>query len=555
MTMATPLVDRLLARQARMEVLRAPFEAVWTEIAERIIPRKAMFTKRNQPNESKGQRITSKIFDAVPSLALDRYASAVHSLVVPRNQIWHRMRAAIEELNNDMRVKRYLEQVNRILFAARYAGNFDNQVHEGFYDHGAFATQALYVGDTGSKILYKAVPLHQLYLMENAYGVVDITHRKYPITARNAMREFDPAKLPDAIKRAAGETPEREFTFLEVCQPNGERDFERDDHRGMAFSQFVVSMDHRALVEESGYHEFPYAVSRYSCAPGEVYGRGPAEIVLPDVKMLNEMNKTTMQAAQLKMLPPLLAQRQGVIDAVRMTPAAVNYGGVNASGQALIQPLQVGGDVGIGIELMDQKRKVVQDAFWNTLFQILVDSPQMTATEAMLRAQEKGVLLAPTASRIESEFLAQIIKCELYHLARNGLLPEAPEELVEAGAGYELEYESPMARARSAERGIGMLRTWEQLTPLAAAMGEQGARVFRRFNPDKSAQIMAEVNGYPAEAMYSDDELAAMDEQEAAQAQAAELLQAAPVAASAAKDLAQAQALMVAQPTSSPVPA
>ena len=49
--------------------------------------------------------------------------------------------------------------------------------------------------------------------------------------------------------------------------------------------------------------------------------------------------------------------------------------------------------------MLDQRHRSINDAFLVTLFQILVDSPSMTATEAMLRSQEKGALLAPTSSR------------------------------------------------------------------------------------------------------------------------------------------------------------
>lgn len=533
-------LDRLLARQSRMETERDKFDVIWQEIAERIIPRKAKFIRRKTPNQTKGQRLTERIFDAVPALALDRFASAVHSLVVPRNQVWHKLKASHEELMESIAVQRYFETLNKRLFSARYAGNFDNQIHESFYDLGAFATMGLFVGDTGSKILYRSVPMHELYLAENQFGVVDLVHRRYNMTARNAAKTFPNDRLPDRLKTAARDTPEKEFEFLCVVQPREDVDVQAADFRGMPFVQFDICIDFRATVDESGHREFPYPVSRYSATPGDVYGRGPAELVLPDVKMLNEMNKTTMQGAQLKVLPPVLAHRDGMLDAFKMTPAAINYGMVDSQGRALAQPFQSGGDPGLGLEMMDQKRRVVQDAFWNTLFQILVDTPNMTATEAMLRAQEKGALLAPTASRIESEFLAQVVKNELSILAAADMLPEVPDELLEAGSGYTVEYDSPMSKARRAEEGVAMLRTWEQLAPAAQVVGPQ---VYRRFNFDKSAKILAEVNGYPAAAIYTDDELDAIKAQERQQADLQNVLQAAPVAASAAKDLAQAQAL------------
>jgi hypothetical protein len=109
-----------------------------------------------------------------------------------------------------------------------------------------------------------------------------------------------------------------------------------------------------------------------------------------------------------------------------------------------------------------------------------------------------------------------------------------------------------MARARRADEGVSMLRTWEQLAPAAQVMGPS---VYRRFNFDESARILAEVNGYPSKAIYTDDELAAIKEGEQQQQDMAQVLQAAPVAASAAKDLAQAQALSASTPNQSVVPA
>lgn len=176
--------------------------------------------------------------------------------------------------------------------------------------------------------------------------------------------------------------------------------------------------------------------------------------ILPDVKMLNEMNKTVMQAAQLATLPPLLAARDGILDAIRVTPGAINYGGVDDQGRQMLQPLQTGANINLGIELMDQKRRIINDALLQTLFQILVDKPNITATEAMLRAQEKGQLIGPTGARIESEFLTKMIEREIDILASAGQLPEMPDKLKELGGLYNIEYDSPLSRMREAEGGV-----------------------------------------------------------------------------------------------------
>lgn len=535
----------LLQQHGRMKTQRSDFEQMWQDIAERILPRKAFFLREIGNNSPKGRRLTEKIFDATPALALDRFASAAHSLVVPRNQTWQKFKASDEALNKNIAVQRYFDEITRIVFAARYAGNFDNQVHECFYDLGAFSTMTLYTGDTGLKLNYRSIPLWQMYLAENAYGVVDTTSREYWLTARQAIQEFGRDAVSPSIVNAAERTSDVEFQFVCIVKPSTDIDVNRLDFMGMPYASFEIEVAANKIVKREGYRTFPNAVGRYSVTPGEIYGRGPSELVLPDVKMLNEMNKTVMQAAQLKTLPPILAHRDGILDAIRLTPAAINYGGIDASGRKLIDTLDAGGDVGIGLEIMDQKRGVIVDAFWGKMYQVLLENPQMTATQAMLIAQQQGALLAPTASRIESEFLGPIAARELDILHKAGVLPEPPRELIEAGGGYKVEYDSPMSRARRAEEGVGILRSFEQLAPMAQVAGPS---IFRRVNFDQVSKTIFEVNGAPAAILYTDDEMESINEKADQAAQLQQILAAAPVAASAAKDLATASATAASQP-------
>jgi hypothetical protein len=543
--MADSRATEILEMHTRMQNQREHFEKVWQDIAERAAPRKAEFGRRNAAQVVKGKQRTERMFDATPGLALDRFASAFHSLVTPRNQQWHKLKAVDDELNDNTEVQRYLDEVNSRLFAARYAANFDNQVHECYYDAGAFGNMGLFIGDRpGRGMLYRTIPVDQLFFAENDYGVVDLVHRYWWMPARAAAQRWGD-RLPAHIKHAAERTPEAEYPFLHCVKPRADMDVRRMDYRGMEFASYYVAVDSRDILDEGGFRVFPYAVGRYAVTSGEIYGRSPLMTVLPDVKMLNEIERTTIQAAQLAVLPPMLAHRDGVLDAIRLTPAAINYGGVDDQGRQLLQPMKFGENLPVSIEMADQKRRVIQDALWNTLFQILVDNPSMTATEAMLRAQEKGALLAPTASRTESEFLNPMVARELQILEDAGQLPPRPEALQGAGE-LEIEYTSPLERARRAEEGVAILRSVEQLAPLAQVLGPAA---YKRVNVDAAAKVIFEVNGVPAKVLYSDDEMAAIDEEQAAQAQLQQVLQAAPVAASAAKDLAQAGALAQGSPT------
>lgn len=537
--MADSRADACLQQHAQMTNDRSTFERVWTDIDERINPSDAQFSSKSN-DQQKGAQRTEKVFDATPGLALDRFKAAIHSLVTPRNQMWHKLKAVDEDLAEDTEVTRYLEEVTRRLFAARYAANFDSEVQGCYYSSGKYGSMGIYTGErVGRSLYYRAIPMKQLYFAESQFGIVDLVHRDWHWTAREAYQKWG-EKLPEVIRKAAERTPMQQFRFLHVVKPRDNADVSRKDHKGMEFVSYYISFDTRDVIDEGGFRSFPYAVGRYDLNPGEVYGRSPCMTILPDVKMLNEMNRTTIQAAQLAVLPPLLAHRDGILDAIRMTPAAINYGGVDEQGRQLIQPMNVGGDVRLGLEMMDQKRGVINDALLQTLFQILVDKPNITATEAMLRAQEKGQLIGPTGSRIESEFLSNMLYRELDILAAAGQLPEMPEKLAERGGLFEIEYDSPLSRAREAEGGVAILRTFEQLAPIAQVAGPAA---FKRFNIDKVSKELARLNGMPSKVLYTDEEMAEIDEQQAQQDQMAQILAAAPVAASAAKDMAQASTI------------
>jgi hypothetical protein len=303
------------------------------------------------------------------------------------------------------------------------------------------------------------------------------------------------------------------------------------------------------MMSENGYQTFPYAVSRYVTAPKEIYGRSPAMTVLPDIKMINEMSKTVIRAAHKIVDPPLLLQEDGVLQAFNTRPGALNYGGVDDQGRQVVQPLQTGARVDIGMEMMEQRRKVINDAFLITLFQILVESPSMTATEAMLRAQEKGALLAPTMGRQQSEMLGPMIEREIDILARAGILPPMPEAMIERGGEIEIEYVSPLNRAQRAEEGVAILRTLESVIPLA----QFDPSVLMIFKPEEIARELSEINGVPAKILRSRDEIEAMKAQQAEQQQTQQLLEAAPVVANSAKTMAETAALAGQQPAALPI--
>lgn len=519
---------------SKLSGMRGNWESHWQEIAERLISgHKDLFQSRGL-NTTKGDKRTQFIFDSTPSIALGRFASILDSLLTPRNQIYDRIQTSNFDLNKDRQVREYFEEVTRLLFKYRYASfsNFQAQNFKNYRSIGGYGTGVVFT-DRGIRepgLRYRNIHLSESYLAENHQGIVDRVVRYFPLTALQAY-QFWGEKLSDKIKEQMKRNPHSEFYFIHCVKERKDQDPERRDFRGMPFVSYYVSVDDKMLLEESGYTSFPYSVFRYDQVEGEVYGRSPAMEVLPAVKTLNEEKKTVLKQGHRSVDPVLLTHDDGILDMFSLKPGSAIPGAVSKEGRALVQTLPVG-NVAIGKDLMDDERRVINDAFLVNLFQILVESPQMTATETIERAREKGILLAPTIGRIEAD-RAHMIDREIDLLSRQGLLPPQPDVLREASGEYRIVNDSPLSRLRRSEEASGLLRTVE--SALNVVNVTQDLSPLDHFDWDEIIPDIAEIQGVPVKWMRGLQEVAAIRAQRA-EAQAEQTaIQAGPSIASVVK--------------------
>lgn len=542
MDVGSDLANEIIKQHAKMAAARGNLDSHLQEIAERVIPNHST-AFRSFSSKTKGEKRTSELFDSTAAIALNRFAAIMDSLLTPRNQTWHRMMASDPVLNKNREVKLWFEEANRILFKYRYAprANFASQNLQNNKGLGAYGTASLFIdklrGDDEVGLRYRDVHLGEIYFEENHQGIIDVAVRHFPLNARQAFQKWG-KKLPEKIREAAKKNPEQEFFFIHKVCPNENRDPQRVDYKGMAFSDYYVSVEGKVLLEEGGFRVFPYAPSRYEQAPGETYGRSPAMDVLPAIKTLNEQKKTVLTQGHRSVNPIYLVHDDGIMDVFSAKPGAMVAGGVSADGRALVQTLPVG-NIAIGKDLMDDERMVINDAFLVTLFQILVESPAMTATEVLERTREKGILLAPTFGRQQSEKLGPMIERELDLLMEQNLLPPMPEALLEAQGEYRIEYDSPLSRAQRAEEAAGLMRSVE--TALTVVNVTQNPAPMDHFNWDVIIPEISEIQGVPAKWMRAAEEVQAIREGRAEQAQAQQEIQAAPAQAAMIKAAAVAK--------------
>lgn len=506
------------------------------EVAQLILP-----TSRNtfyyQDYNTPGAKKTQQQVDATGALALHRFCAIADSMVTPRNMHWHAL-AGDEYVMKDRACRMWFESTTKVLFRERYAAhaNFVAQNYNNWQSLGAFGNSTMYVdrydnrwhgGSAGLR--YKSVPFGETFYGENHQGKVDRMIRWFRLTAYQALQKWGADWLPETLRAPLQADSQTTFNFLHCVRPRtDDYDPEALDERAFPFTSYYVSIEGNCLMApERGYRKFPYAVSRYDQTPGEVYGRGPAMLVLPSLKTLNAQKIVFLKQGHRAADPVLLLADDGIVG-MDMRPGAMNKGGVTSDGKLLVHALPTG-DIQVTIEMMQQEAGIVNDVFLVSLFKVLTEHPNMTATQVIELVNEKGMLVAPTLGRQHTEMVPTMVDRELDLCADMRLLEPMPPRLREAMGSYEVVDTSPLSLAASMGEVAGFMRTVEQLRELVNIT--QDASLLDPIDFDTATPEIARINRVRESWLAAPEAIAAKRENRAKQQAEAQAIAAAPAQA------------------------
>jgi hypothetical protein len=529
--MADSRVQEILRDHGELARDRAGYEGTWNDLARRLAPTQELY-RTSTPTPRPDAH--PEVYDGTPRGASERFAAALDGLLTPAGQKWHTLAPEGYDKGENPALEKALEAKRDLLFRIRYGKRsaFAWQNGEVYGSLGVFGNGCLMVDDwKGRGITYQAIPLRDLYWGTSALNHPDRVHRVIRWKGYQALQFFD-GQLPTKLNARVEKDKNTALRFLHAVYPNEERVPYRAGPDGMAYRSCYVSLDDEELVREGGFRTMPYCIARYRSTAGEAYGRGPGHAVHPAIKMANAIKRGAIIYANKAAEPPLGARGDDVRVDVR--PGAINPGTVDEMGRPLVVPLSVTGQFQVAETMLDMERQDIRDAFLDTLWQILVEKPTATATEVLERAQEKGVLLSPTAGILQGQYLGAVIERELDIMGQSGLLDDLGPDLSGAG-GLLVEYDSPLTQAQRAGESAGALR-WLQAMA-AITQFDPTARFV--INGEELARLTARGFGVPGRALHTSDEIKAMQDQALQAQQLQTIIQAAPAASAAAANLAR----------------
>lgn len=479
---------------------RINFEVMWEESAALCWPEyRNSFTFGHV--RAPGIKYTEFQVDTAGSIASHRFMAICDALLTPQTSLWSIVQLSNRDLMRDRTVQEYCSEMTKTLWRQRYAwqANFTGNNQQNWQALGVFGNMGMFTHPMDTKgglyrpgLCYMGTSPGEMYVLRNHQGRVDGYIRHFRWVARQAYQRWGD-KVHETIKAALHKNDSyTRWDFLEFCLPNTEYDPLKifDPVANKPWVSVYVSVQGFHILEKQGYRTFPWACGAYMLAPEEDYARGPAQMVLPDLKTLNAEKAMFLRQGHKAADPAYLIADDGLVT-LKTAPRSFNYGGLSKQGAKLAQPLDTG-QIQITEEMLEASAKCVNDAFLVSLFPELFSDQkqvQMAVRQVIEQSNLRGMFLAPLG-RQYSEYLGPMQDRELDILSQLRMLPKRPPIMKEAKGEYDYQYCSALARAAGQQKVEGFMKLTEFYSERSQATGDPS--LMDVFEFDEAAPEMAE---------------------------------------------------------------
>ena len=448
---------------------------------------------------------------------------------------WFELTTENEEVNKSHEVRQWLyDSTNKMLsYFDNTSTGFSISGHEIALDLVTFGTGVLLLKEQDGYLKFQARSLANIYLKSDDAGSVTDVFRRFEMPVWEVVKEFGLENVREKCKSMYEDPQRRDKKVMLIHQVylRTDREYGKRDKTNKPWGSCYVEVDAKHLLQEGGFDENPYIVVRWSKAAEEVYGRSPAMEVLPSIRVINAMARTTLEASELAVRPPVIVGAGTMEGPIRTAPGSIMY--VRQGTRDVPQPFNSGARPDIGHEMMEREEAKIEKAFFADRLS-LPQNDRMTATEIIERRQQGLMVVSPILSRLYSEWLNPVIKRVFEFMLKRGLISPVPEVMM--GTKFKINYISPMAVSRKASVSQAFMTAMST----AQMLIQVDPTVMQNLDVDGIFRSLMAQNNVDPTFLKTEGEVQMMRQQEAQQAQMQEQMAMAQQAASAAKDGASA---------------
>lgn len=488
-------LQALKARANRAFRLEQLWESLLSDAYDYFLPNRNLFDRNDV-----GQKKMDFIFDSTGPVAIQQGASKLQENIAPIWAKWAMFEIA-EEVRRDIKnsgeqideakIRENLEQQTEIVFDYINRSNFATQFYEMALDL-LIGTGTLLIHeeeDEEELISFHSLPQKYVAFEEGPNGNIETHWRKHKIKARDIDRYWRGFKTSQAMADKINKDPD----CMVTCTEGVVFDPQTKTYHGIVWCD---DEDYIAWHEDYG-KSSPFVTGRYSKTAGEVRGRGPALMVLPDVKSLNKAKEFVLQKAAIDIAGMWTATDDGVTNpySITIAPGIVLPVGSNNSSNPSIQRLDTSSNLQLALFEVQELQASIKTALFNDLRD--PESPVRSATEIAIEHRELAKRIGSAYGRLQTEVLVPILKRVMAILIRRGKI----DPIMIDGKAVDIKFTSPLARAQDMEEVLSVQQSVEFV--MATSSPEHVKMAFKLEN---FGTWVAEKMGMPAELVRSEAE-------------------------------------------------
>lgn len=506
---------------------RAPLMAFWQEAAANFNPTRADFLAAH----NLGEDFAGNLSTSYPLLCQRDLEGAIGSMLRPSEKEWFHISVTREDQLNTLD-KRWLEAKTKVMRRAMYdrVTQFARATKEGDGDYSTFGQCVISTERNWrtNALLYRCWHIRDVAWCENVDGEVDTIHRNWKPTARDLIKLFGDnchAKVKEAMKR----DPYQQFMvrhviipsdFYESSAPDGKR--WRQPYVGV-----WVDVENGHIMEETGRHTKMYTIPRWKTVSGSQYAYSPAVIAaLPDARLIQAMTLTLLEAGEKAVNPPLVATQEVVRGDVNTYAGGITWTDREYDerfGKALQTLESDYSGIPMGMEMRQDIKQNLMEAFYLNKISLppVQGGREMTAYETGQRVEEyiRGAL--PLFEPMEVDYSGSLCEdtfVELMNGGAFGSVDDMPKNL--RGQEIRFRFESPLRDLADKQLGNKLMETKALIANVIDI--DPGAATIL----DARTALREALEGIktPSSWTRSKDEMKAIDEAHAQQAEAEQML-------------------------------
>ncbi|MEL7487629.1 MAG: portal protein [Pseudomonadota bacterium] len=269
-----------LDRYEEMKRVRQPWENIWREIGDYLLPR-----RNTDALEIPGAVRPRRVVDNTGVVAADRLASTLAGHLL--SPFTPSFTPKLDDGEADREEALWFEHVSRRMFQhlSGSGSTFRVQMAESMLDAVTLGTNVTWIGGRqGALPSYQALHIMKCWIADDPEtGRVDTLFRTFELPLWKAVDRYPLAeKLREEFEKPKAQR-HRMVTFLHGVYPNqgGKRGAASHDKPYRDVTIVTDGDNPKIVVDAGGWDDFPFAVARFQRLSGQPYGYGPGIQALP----------------------------------------------------------------------------------------------------------------------------------------------------------------------------------------------------------------------------------------------------------------------------------